>query len=169
MGPTLVLLPGMDGTGDLFAPLVAALGPHMRTVIVRYPDEPLDYASDEEIARAALPIGHPFILLGESFSGPIAVSIAASAPRGSRAYIFAPRRTGWSPGRPRSFSPDYRQVHASWILKGRISCFRLDQRLPRRPFVSSQIGLGDCIVRPTPKNRQVVRRVKAYRCSRPHP
>ena len=67
MAPTLVLLPGMDGTGDLFAPLVAALGPHMRTIIVRYPDEPLDYASHEEIARAALPLGHPFILLGESF------------------------------------------------------------------------------------------------------
>ena len=88
MAPTLVLLPGMDGTGDLFAPLVAALGPHLRTIIVRYPDEPLDYASHEEIARAALPLGHPFILLGESFSGPIAVSIAASAPRGLRGYIL---------------------------------------------------------------------------------
>jgi pimeloyl-ACP methyl ester carboxylesterase len=88
MVPTLVLLPGMDGTGDLFAPLVAALGPHMRTIIVRYPDEPLDYASHEEIARAALPLGHPFILLGESFSGPIAVSIAASAPTGLRGYVL---------------------------------------------------------------------------------
>lgn len=88
MVPALVLLPGMDGTGDLFAPLVEALGPSVRTHIVRYPDEPLDYASHEAIARAALPAGHPYILLGESFSGPIAVSIAASAPADLRGYVL---------------------------------------------------------------------------------
>jgi pimeloyl-ACP methyl ester carboxylesterase len=78
----------MDGTGDLFAPLVAALGPKVRTIVVRYPNEPLDYASHEEIARAALPVGQPFILLGESFSGPIAISIAASSPVGLRGYVL---------------------------------------------------------------------------------
>jgi pimeloyl-[acyl-carrier protein] methyl ester esterase len=102
MVPALVLLPGMDGTGDLFAPLVAALGPHIRTIVVRYPNQPLDYASHEEIARASLPVGDPFILVGESFSGPIAISIAASAPEGLRGYVLccsfvrSPRRLlGW--------------------------------------------------------------------------
>ena len=33
----LVLLPGMDGTGDLFAPLLSALPPALRTIVVRYP------------------------------------------------------------------------------------------------------------------------------------
>ena len=33
----LVLLPGMDGTGDLFAPLLSALSPALRTIVVRYP------------------------------------------------------------------------------------------------------------------------------------
>jgi pimeloyl-ACP methyl ester carboxylesterase len=88
MVPTLVLLPEMDGTGALFAPLAAALGPQAATIIVRYPNKPLDYAGHEQIAREALPVDRPFIVLGESFSGPIAVSIAASAPAGLRGYIL---------------------------------------------------------------------------------
>src|SRR2546421_9918195 len=82
MEPTLVLLPGLDGTGDLFAPLLAALRPDVPTAVVRYPDEPLDSAACEVIARAALPQNRPYVVLGESFSGPIAVAIAARAPPG---------------------------------------------------------------------------------------
>jgi pimeloyl-[acyl-carrier protein] methyl ester esterase len=88
MVPTLVLLPGMDGTGDLFAPLIEALGPDVPSITVRYPDRPLDYGAHEAIARAALPATQPFVLLGESFSGPIAISIAAEAPPGLRGYIL---------------------------------------------------------------------------------
>ena len=76
---TLVLLPGMDGTGQLFAPFLAALGPEFRTRVVSYPvDQPLGYAELELLARAAIPARGPYVILGESFSGPIAVSIAAS-------------------------------------------------------------------------------------------
>jgi pimeloyl-ACP methyl ester carboxylesterase len=78
---TLVLLPGLDGTGDLFAPVVNALGPSVPTQIVRYPlSDASDYATCEAIARASLPTDRSYVLLGESFSGPIAVSIAATAP-----------------------------------------------------------------------------------------
>lgn len=80
MNPTLVLLPGMDGTGELFAPLVRAMNPSIPTLVVRYPDVPGDYAAHELVARDALPSEQPYVLLGESFSGPIAVSIAASRP-----------------------------------------------------------------------------------------
>ncbi len=80
VNPTLVLLPGMDGTGELFAPLLRALHPSIPTVVVRYPEGPGDYAAHEIVARAALPSRHPYVLLGESFSGPVAVSIAASRP-----------------------------------------------------------------------------------------
>ena len=78
---TLVLLPGMDGTGELFAPFVAALGPDQAVTVVRYPAEPaLGYAELESFARAALPADRPFVLVGESFSGPIAIRIAADPP-----------------------------------------------------------------------------------------
>lgn len=77
---TLVLLPGMDGTASLFEPFIAALGNEFPVVRVAYPNVGvLGYFELEAVARAALPAG-PYVLLGESFSGPIAISLAASAP-----------------------------------------------------------------------------------------
>ena len=70
----------MDGTGYLFEPFIAALGSEFQIVRVAYPNaDALGYSELEAIARAALPAG-PYVLLGESFSGPIAISLAASAP-----------------------------------------------------------------------------------------
>lgn len=86
---TLVLLPGMDGTGDLFARLVAEIGPSIRTRVASYPtDQPLGYAELESLVRNRLPADDPYVLLGESFSGPIAVSIAADPPAGLRGLIL---------------------------------------------------------------------------------
>jgi pimeloyl-ACP methyl ester carboxylesterase len=85
----VVLLPGLDGTGDLFEPLVAALGPEVEVVVVRYPDEPLDYRAHEAVAWSALPQNRPYLVLGESFSGPIAVAIAARLPPGLRGYVLS--------------------------------------------------------------------------------
>jgi pimeloyl-[acyl-carrier protein] methyl ester esterase len=80
---SLVLLPGMDGTGIFFQDFAALAEPEFDSRIVRFPDDPsCGYAELEPIARAALPRDRPFLILGESFSGPIAVSIAASHPRG---------------------------------------------------------------------------------------
>ncbi len=79
----IVLLPGMDGSGDLFADFCAALGEEVRPVVVSYPKNlPLDYRGLEAFARDRLPVNEPFFLLGESFSGPIAISLAASKPTG---------------------------------------------------------------------------------------
>jgi pimeloyl-ACP methyl ester carboxylesterase len=84
----IVLLPGMDGTGELFAPLLDALPAELDPIVVRYPDRPASYAEHEEVARHAMPRDQPFVLLGESFSGPVAVSIAASAPPNLRGLIL---------------------------------------------------------------------------------
>lgn len=79
----LVLLPGLDGTGVLFDDFVANLPPDLQPIVVRYPtDKPLGYAQLEEIVRASIPTNSRFVLLGESFSGPLAISIAASKPAG---------------------------------------------------------------------------------------
>jgi pimeloyl-ACP methyl ester carboxylesterase len=86
---TLILLPGMDGTGIFFADFVAALPPEFKSVVVVYPDDPsLGYAELESIVRATLPHDDPFLVLGESFSGPIAISIAASNPPGLLGLIL---------------------------------------------------------------------------------
>jgi pimeloyl-ACP methyl ester carboxylesterase len=87
--PTLVLLPGLDGTGDFFQPLLEALGGDIRTHVVRYPGTgAYDYATCEQLVRAELPGDEPYVLLGESFSGPLAISLAAQAPRGLAGIIL---------------------------------------------------------------------------------
>lgn len=79
----LVLLPGLDGTGRLFVDFVAALGAEVEVTVASYPtDTPLGYAELTAVARSFLPPDQPFFLLAESFSGPIAISIAQSSPPG---------------------------------------------------------------------------------------
>jgi len=78
---TLVLLPGLDGTGDLFADFVSALTPNLDARIVRYPkDRLLSYADLFSFVVSAIPENQPFVLLAESFSTPLAVRLAATNP-----------------------------------------------------------------------------------------
>src|SRR3954469_13431380 len=83
----LALLPGLDGTGDLLAPFVAVLNGN-DVHVVRYPtDRAMDYTEHEVTARAQLP-QDDFVLLAESFSGPVGISIAASPPPGLRGLVL---------------------------------------------------------------------------------
>lgn len=85
----LVLLPGMDGTGDLFDPLLSALPAAPPPLVLRYPArEPLDYRALEQRVRQALPAQAPFVLLAESFSGPLGAAIAAAPPPNLRGLIL---------------------------------------------------------------------------------
>lgn len=75
----IVVLPGLDGTGQLLGPLAAELDME----VVHFPtDEALGYSQLEERIEAALPKDGRFILVGESFSGPLVLRIAAKRPRG---------------------------------------------------------------------------------------
>jgi pimeloyl-ACP methyl ester carboxylesterase len=86
----LVLLPGLDGTGRLLRGFREAIGPHAATILVSYPaDRALDYTELEALVRSRLPRRKPFVLLAESFSGPIAIAIAARRPVGLRGLILA--------------------------------------------------------------------------------
>jgi pimeloyl-ACP methyl ester carboxylesterase len=98
----LVLMPGMDGTGELFAPLLHALGDSLQTCVIRYPtDEPLGYSDLLTRVRAELPRSGSFVLLGESFSGPLALMLAAEEPAGLCGVIlcasFATSPIRWFP------------------------------------------------------------------------
>jgi pimeloyl-ACP methyl ester carboxylesterase len=73
----------LDGTGKLFAEFLKALDPEFNATVIAYPkDVPLGYAELEALVRSAVPADRPFVLLGESFSGPIAIRIAAAPPEG---------------------------------------------------------------------------------------
>jgi len=86
---TLVLLPGLDGTGNLFANFVSALTPNLDTRIVRYPtDRLLSYADLFSFVVDAVPQTQPFVLLAESFSTPLAVRLAATNPASLKGLVI---------------------------------------------------------------------------------
>jgi len=79
--PLVVLLPGLDGTGLMFGPFVEALGrAAFEARVVRYPVALTSYPACIHFARTLLPRDRPFLLLGESFSGPVALALAAEKP-----------------------------------------------------------------------------------------
>lgn len=72
----IALLPGMDGTGDLFRRFLEFLIPGIDTRTVSFPvNRVLTYQELAEVARESIPPGR-FFLLGESFSGPLALRLA---------------------------------------------------------------------------------------------
>ncbi len=88
--PTLILLPGLDGTGDFFQPLLEAIAHTVPTHVVRYPvDAAYDHGTCLKLVQAELPASGRYVVLGESFSGPIAISLAAQAPRGLAGLILS--------------------------------------------------------------------------------
>jgi pimeloyl-ACP methyl ester carboxylesterase len=85
----LVLLPGLDGTGVLFRPLLAALPASLTPVVISYPTrERLGYDELLNYVRDRLP-REPFVLVGESFGGPLALRLAATLPTGLRGVVLA--------------------------------------------------------------------------------
>jgi len=88
--PLLVLLPGMDGTARLFQRFDAALRAQtaIATQAIAYPAAPLDYAALEAFVRERLPRNRPFVVLAESFSGPLGAALRADPPPGMRALIL---------------------------------------------------------------------------------
>jgi pimeloyl-[acyl-carrier protein] methyl ester esterase len=86
----LVLLPGLDGTGVLFKPFLAVLPRDIDPVVIDYPtQQPLGYDDLFALVQTRLPKNEPFVLLGESFGGPLSLRIAATSPIGLRGVVLA--------------------------------------------------------------------------------
>lgn len=96
--PELVLLPGLDGTGTLFDRVdrrLAAAG--VLAIALSYPTDPaLTYRDYADFVRENIGT-RQVVLLGESFSGPVAVMIAARMPDQIHGLILAATflRTPW--------------------------------------------------------------------------
>src|SRR3954466_13633668 len=72
--PTLVLVPGLDGTGLLFERLVSALAPEIRTHIIEYPGGAATLEEYAAVVAGGVPAGR-VVLLAESYSGIVALSL----------------------------------------------------------------------------------------------
>ncbi len=70
----LILLPGFDGTGTLFAPFLRELPLGIVPLVIPYPTD-RNCSADEllGIVLSYLPKSEHYVLLAESFSGPIAL------------------------------------------------------------------------------------------------
>lgn len=79
--PTTVLLPGLDGTAELFEWFIQTAPAGLPVEKLALPDDAaFNYDDLVAWAEPRLPPG-PLVLLGESFSGPLAVLLAARVPR----------------------------------------------------------------------------------------
>ncbi len=84
----VVILPGIDGVAELRHAVAGCLSLLRPTTVVSLPAGLSRY---DELARAitaTLPAG-PFVLLGESFSGPLAIDIAAREPQRVAGLVLA--------------------------------------------------------------------------------
>jgi pimeloyl-[acyl-carrier protein] methyl ester esterase len=76
---SIVVLPGLDGSGELRASFAQALGDGFDVRCVSYPAHGVDtYAAAQAVAAAQLPVSGRYVLVGESFSGPVACALAGA-------------------------------------------------------------------------------------------
>jgi pimeloyl-ACP methyl ester carboxylesterase len=75
-----LLLPGLDGTGRLFRGFVCSAPSRFATTVHSYPADP-SLRLDNLVERLRADIREPVMIIAESFSGPIAIRLAATLPR----------------------------------------------------------------------------------------
>lgn len=117
----VLVLPGMDGTGELLTDFSESLSPEFVADVARYPDAPaLGYDGLLEFVEPRIPRDQDFVLVAESFSGPLAIHVAASRPSGLKGLVlcasFASSPRPWA----RPFAPllslPLPKPPASWLV-----------------------------------------------------
>jgi pimeloyl-ACP methyl ester carboxylesterase len=125
----IVLLPGMDGSGALLTGLVDCLALFRPVLVISLPnDRPLTYDGLTDCVAKRLPDVR-FVLLGESFSGPIAIEVAARQRRVAGLVLAASFARHPMPA---MFAPLARLLNLRW----------LPARLVEAALLGSADGLG---------------------------
>ena len=121
---TLILLPGMDGTGTLFDNLIAEFPSELAVTVVRYPTHRfLGYPELIPFVEEAVPKSGRYLLVAESFSTPLAAQFAATRPPNLAGLVlcagFVSSPIGaWSQlVRLLASTPLFRISPPSWILR----------------------------------------------------
>ena len=85
----LVLLPGVDGSGELFREFLAVLPKDLLTEVLWYPpDRRTDYEELAGALRGAICVTEPFVLVAESYGAALAISIAAMEPPNLKGMVL---------------------------------------------------------------------------------
>ncbi|MGA6540093.1 alpha/beta fold hydrolase [Stenotrophomonas sp. NPDC101269] len=135
----LVVLPGLDATGTQHGAFTAAMQRHgIDTTVIAYPvDRAVGYDVLADIVQAALPRDEDYVLLGESFSGPLALRLAAAHPARLRGLVLSTTfaRSPWYAWRRLQSLLYWAPVRTlpmgalSWLLLGRWSSAALREAL----------------------------------------
>ncbi|MCB0713053.1 MAG: hypothetical protein KDD67_12045 [Ignavibacteriae bacterium] len=87
--PLLILLPGLDGSVELYEPFCEVMRGELEGMVIGYPaNYYLDLNSLVEYAEARIPETRPIVLMGVSFSSPIAARLLKRKKRNYIAAIF---------------------------------------------------------------------------------
>lgn len=87
--PKLLLMPGLDGTGQLLTDFIAALPTSFHTVTLQYPNlQFASYSELEDFVREQCTVTEPFIIVAESFSTPLAIQYASSHPANLQGLVL---------------------------------------------------------------------------------
>jgi pimeloyl-ACP methyl ester carboxylesterase len=135
----LVFLPGLDGTGLSYGPLGEAMPENTRVTVVTYPTgQKLSFAELVQYAYEQLPRNKPLVLLAESFSGPITISLTASFPSHIKGIIFC--ATFMKFMRPFLLGPT-KYIPLALLLRKPIPDFLLYFLVGGRPFSDKLVPL----------------------------
>ncbi len=85
----VILLPGIYGTGLMFTPLLNAMPDEYDCQVISYPlEQVLSYAELTAYVAEQIPQDKPFVILAESFSGPIALMLSEVLSDNLKALIL---------------------------------------------------------------------------------
>ena len=143
---TLVLLPGLDGTDAMFAPLLESLPPWIRPIVVTYPASgPNGYDDLLPLVQRAVAGTQRFHILGWSFGGPLALMTAGANRVAVRGIILcasfsrAPR-PDLAPGRSALRPPGVATIRALRRAPGLVRGYASDDLRRARAETWRRVG-----------------------------
>ena len=128
----------MDGTGLLFEPIQKLWTEKTPPLLLSYPpDHILGYAEIESFVLSRLPVSEPYVLIAESYSGPVAARIAARHPPMLRGLVlsatFVRRPMGW-------FGKWFRFLIGPYLFQPALTRFIADKIFKREGLPDEQIA-----------------------------
>lgn len=105
-----ILLPGIDGTGKMYGPLMDCLPEWIAPQVMSYPTQRvINYTELTEDVLQRLPVAGEFIIIAESFAGPLALMLRERIPDRVKALVLC--ATFLSNPRP------WLSIPAKWMLR----------------------------------------------------
>jgi pimeloyl-ACP methyl ester carboxylesterase len=122
--PKLVLLPGLDGTGRMFRPLLDALPPGLDRVVIAYPAETFQSCADlADLVARRISAESEVVILAESYSGLVCLELLQNRLPQIKGIIFTacfaapPRPVLLQCGRLLPLATILRVRQPTWLIK----------------------------------------------------